>query len=264
MSSLLRMHGVCDSCRAPLDVAVDARGGSEAHRAEAHALLGDSYVLLPERRAQPLPDLSQTLADVSGGGVLAAASNHEQLRTLSRLLELSDLLNERAPTANCGVPLCEDCASNVLREMQRRLEEAHAERELLHTASAELLAGADDEEEETDADGDEAHAAAAAKGALSEEEFALERAAQAEEEERLRAAIAAANSERDALDAELARLNVSDLSAPQALRAPTPSRTHTPHVAPSQEEWTAQKAEEAERHSAINRSALAQQARALR
>ena len=272
-SNMLRMHGVCDSCRAPLDVVV-SRGGPESRtHPEAHAYanrLGDSYVMLPEKRANgEVPDLSQTLSDVSSGGVLAAASNHEQLRTLSRLLELSDLLNEKVPEANCGVPLCEDCASNVLRELQRRLEEAHAEREMLHTASAELLAGADDEEDaDEDASSFELKGGSAPEGRrsdgpLTEEEFARERAVQAEEEEQLRAAIAAAKSEATALDAELARLNVSDTSAIHTDPEHSHPHSHhplTPHTSHrSQEEWTAQKAAEAERHSAINRTALAQQ-----
>ena len=85
-------YGVCDRCREPLDAHLaNARGGPEAS-----ALLGDSYVLLPEKRRGALPDLSQTIADVSGAGaVLAAASMHEQLRTVTRLLNLSDQMHER-------------------------------------------------------------------------------------------------------------------------------------------------------------------------
>lgn len=232
------MLGVCDRCRSPLDIAVaGAHSGGEAS-----ALLGDSYVLLPEKRRSALPDLSATLTDVQGAGVLAAASMHEQLRTVQRLLELSDLMHEKAPSTGCGVPLCDDCASGVLNELQRRLEEAHAERELLHTASADLLAG-DDIDDDGGADAsweagapaksDDAAAATKGKGssreqALSAEAFARERAAQVEEEARLRGTLDAAVSEQAALADELRRL---------------------------QEEWEGQRAAEEERHRLINRAA---------
>ena len=236
------MLGVCDRCRSPLDVAINTgkRGGPEA---STH--LGDSYVVLPERRRSALPDLSQTVGP-GHASMLPAASMHEQLRTVSRLLELSDLMHDKAPRAGCGVPLCDDCASSVLHELQRRLEEAHAERERLHTASAELLAGEDLDDFEEDDDDDAVARAPAADAAaptssgksarreepLSPEDFAREREAQREEEARLRAALAAATAERAGLADELARLN---------------------------EEWTAQKAAEETRHSAINRASYARQ-----
>lgn len=230
------MLGTCDRCRSPLDVDINAggyRGGPEAS-----ALQGDSYVLLPERRRSlALPDLSQTLADVSGSG-FAPASTHELLRTKSRLLELSELLHDKAPSTGCGVPLCEDCATTVLNDLQQRLAQAHAEGERLRAGAADLLAGEDLEDLPDDDDGSSgAPAQTSGKSArrddvLSAEEFAREREAQREEEARMRAALASASQERAALTDELARLK---------------------------EEWAAQQAAEEERHAAINKASLARQ-----
>ena len=55
---------------------------------------------------------------------LAAASLHEQLRMVARLVELSTDTQRSSPSV--GVPLCEDCAAGVLHELQRRLEEAQS------------------------------------------------------------------------------------------------------------------------------------------
>jgi beclin 1 len=151
---------------------------------------------------------------------LAAASLHEQLRMVARLVELSTDNQRSSPSV--GVPLCEDCASGVLHELQRRLEEAHAERELLRTASAELLVG-----EEMMSDDHNA-----ADSTTEDAEFAREREAQAAEEARLRAALASAKDERKGLSQELARLR---------------------------EERVAQMEAEEERHAVINRAVLARQ-----
>lgn len=118
--------------------------------------------------------------------MLQATSMHEQLRTVGRLLDLS----ERAKPVEVGVPLCEDCASGVLRELQRRLEEAHSEKQLLQAAFAELEVG-----EEEDANED-----------FSDEAFAREAELQEREETELRAALGAARREREALRDELSRL----------------------------------------------------------
>ena len=196
------LGGVCDRCRAPLDVRQSK--GSDAN------LLGDSFVVLDptapqqqQRRRQSLPDLSQTLLGATGDVVLAAASMHEQLRTVSRLLELSELLHDKAPSAQCGVPLCEDCANGVLQELQRRLEDAHAEREALRAASAELYAG---EPSELGADAAPTASGADVETALSAAEFEKERAAQREEEAQLRSALEEARRERLGLHEELERL----------------------------------------------------------
>ena len=111
---------------------------------------------------------------------------HEQLRTVRRLLDLS----ERANPLECGVPLCDDCASGVLRELQRRLEEAHREKLLLQTAFAELEVGEEDDGNEEFIDG----------------AFEREVEAQRQEEVELRTALAASQRERTALREELDRL----------------------------------------------------------
>ena len=139
---------------------------------------------------------------------------------VARLVELSTDNQRSSPSV--GVPLCEDCASGVLHELQRRLEEAHAERELLRTASAELLVG-----EEMMSDDHNA-----ADSTTEDAEFAREREAQAAEEARLRAALASAKDERKGLSQELARLR---------------------------EERVAQMEAEEERHAVINRAVLARQ-----
>ena len=85
---------------------------------------------------------------------LPATSMHEQLHAVSRLLELS----ERCDAIECGVPLCEECASSVLRELQRRLEAGHDEREKLQAAFAELEAGEDEASDASLSDAQFAHA----------------------------------------------------------------------------------------------------------
>ena len=141
--------------------------------------MGESFVVLPQQLSEPEDGLPR------GGQVLQATSMHEQLRTVGRLLELSEACDE------CGVPLCEDCASGVLRELQRQLEEAHAEREVMQSAFAELEAGDEDvAEDET----------------LSEADFERELQAMRREEDELRAALEAAKREREALREEAGRL----------------------------------------------------------
>ena len=49
---------------------------------------------------------------------LAAASLHEQLRMVARLVELSTDNQRSSPSV--GVPLCEDCASGVVQSDCRR------------------------------------------------------------------------------------------------------------------------------------------------
>ena len=86
---------------------------------------------------------------IGGGQVLQAASMHEQLRTVGRLLELSERCNDLsamvdgdAVARRCtGVPLCYDCAIGVLQELERRLKEVHDERGLMQRAFAELESG---------------------------------------------------------------------------------------------------------------------------
>ena len=114
---------------------------------------------------------------------------HEQLRTVGRLLDLS----ERAKPIECGVPLCDDCASGVLRELQRRLEEAHAEKQLLQAAFAEIEVGEEDDANEAP---------------FTDESFAREVEAQEREEAELRTSLSAAKSEREELRKELKRLQV--------------------------------------------------------
>ena len=172
------MRATCQHCRVAIDVTDGTSSPRQPHRRAGH--LGESFVVLP----QPL---SQQQSDglPRGGQVLQATSMHEQLRTVGRLLELSESCDE------CGVPLCEDCASGVLRELQRQLEEAHGEREVMQTAFAELEAGDEDvAEDET----------------LSEADFEREMQAMRREEGELRAALEAAKREREALSEEAERL----------------------------------------------------------
>jgi len=177
----------CQRCRQPL-VAWGAAGSL------GRGLLGESYVVLPQSRrpstgSGALPDsLNESLARPSAAydGVLQASSIHEQLRTVDRLVGLA----ERCAAVPCGVPLCEECASGVLRELNRRLDEAHVERDLLQAAFAEIEAG----------DGD------ALCEPLGEAESEAEGAARAREMAELRASLAAAKRERAALVAEAARL----------------------------------------------------------
>jgi beclin 1 len=196
------MLGVCDRCRGPLVVVADASASGNASAAGASAPLGDSYVVLPERArgssSGPLPDLSQTLVEGEHRGLLAPASRHEELRTVNRLLELSDVLHDKAPSSACGVPLCQDCASGVLRLLQQQLEDAHEEQKALKEAERDLIAGDDDATVSDGTDPDEAP--------LSVEEFAREVEAQRAEEEALVAELAAAQREREALAVELERL----------------------------------------------------------
>lgn len=208
------LHTACDRCRAPIATPHVPPGTRAGHSAD----LGDSYVVLPadKRRSAALPDLSQTLRP--GESLLQPTSMHEQLRTVSRLVELSETLHETAPVS-CGAPLCEDCASGVLRELQRRLEEAHTERELLQKAFGELEAG----EEEA---GDDV---------LSEAEFEREREVQRREAAELRTALEAARQERDGLQAELLKLKGQQESQREQVRAcllPTFLHTRPSHLCP--------------------------------
>jgi len=187
------MSALCDRCRAPLALSSGASGSDQSPT--------NSYVVLDQRRGggagassaggqqHPLPELGSSPASGSVD-MVQAATMHESLRTVSRLLELSELLHEKAPSVTCGVPLCEDCAHGVVGELQRRLEEAHAEREMLETAFAELEAGEEDAEDDV----------------LSDADYEREREAQRAEEEQLRAQVAAAKAERSALGDELQRL----------------------------------------------------------
>ena len=177
MSSAWRV--ACQHCRVPIDVS-DGTSSPRQPRRRAAPALGESFVVLPQQLSQPEQD-----GLPRGGQVLQATSMHEQLRTVNRLLELSEACDEY------GVPLCEDCASGVLRELQRQLEEAHAEREVMQTTFAELEAGDEDvAEDET----------------LSEADFGRELQAMRCEEGELRAALEAARREREALRDEAARL----------------------------------------------------------
>ena len=172
------MRITCQHCRVPIDVSDGSSSPRQTHRRAAPAM-GESFVVLPQQLSEPEDGLPR------GGQVLQATSMHEQLRTVGRLLELSEACDE------CGVPLCEDCASGVLRELQRQLEEAHAEREVMQSAFAELEAGDEDvAEDET----------------LSEADFERELQAMRREEDELRAALEAAKREREALREEAARL----------------------------------------------------------
>ena len=111
---------LCAHCHHSLDEC----DKSPAHSRLPHAALGGSYVVLPQRNTVQ-PQLSQDLG--RSDAILQATSMHEQLRTVGRILELS----EGCDPLECGVPLCEECASSVLRELQRQLEEVHWEREML-------------------------------------------------------------------------------------------------------------------------------------
>ena len=162
-------------------------GGEPAGRP---SILGESYVVLPQSHRAAVAELGEglslSLSRGRQGAVLQASSIHEQLRTVDRLVGLA----ERCAAVPCGVPLCEECASAVLRELNRRLHEAQAERESLQAAFAEIEAGEAELEHEP----------------LSEEECAAQRAARAREVEELHASLAAAKRERAALLAEASRL----------------------------------------------------------
>ena len=135
-----------------------------------------------------LPELTDQVGRASA--MLHATSIHEQLRTVGRLLELS----ERCDPVECGVPLCEECASGVLRELQRRLEEADEEREMLQSAFAELEAGEEDGDDDSESEiGNDAG-------------FEALLAKQQREVSELRAALAAAKREKEALAEEANRL----------------------------------------------------------
>ncbi|EOD30086.1 hypothetical protein EMIHUDRAFT_99559 [Emiliania huxleyi CCMP1516] len=172
----------CQRCRQPLLEASPGPGG------RGLAPLGESYVVLPQsRRASALhASLNESLSQPVGGGVLQASSIHDQLQTVDRLVGLA----ERCASLPCGVPLCEDCASGVVRDLNARLRDAREERDRLQAAFAELEAG----------DGGPSH------GALSDAEFAAEEAARELEVSELRAALASARRERSALADEAVRL----------------------------------------------------------
>mmetsp|Transcript_34528 Transcript_34528/g.108436 ORF Transcript_34528/g.108436 Transcript_34528/m.108436 type:complete len:509 (+) Transcript_34528:22-1548(+) len=172
----------CQRCRQPLLEASPGPGG------RGLAPLGESYVVLPQsRRASALhASLNESLSQPVGGGVLQASSIHDQLQTVDRLFGLA----ERCASLPCGVPLCEDCASGVVRDLNARLRDARLERDRLQAAFAELEAG----------DGGPSH------GALSDAEFAAEEAARELEVSELRAALASARRERSALADEAVRL----------------------------------------------------------
>jgi beclin 1 len=182
----------CDRCRNPLVAAVAA--ASSGRLGADGSLLADSYVVLPQhekrRSSQPLDLTPLRPTSPSHSSVHQATSMHEHLRTVERLLELSDKLREQAPATTAGVPLCEECAPSVLAGLQRKLEDAHHTREMMQRAFAELEAG----EEQS------------AEDMLSDAEHERERVAQQQEEETLRAAIASAQEERAALRDELERL----------------------------------------------------------
>ena len=172
----------CQRCRQPLLEASPGPGG------RGLAPLGESYVVLPQsRRASALhASLNESLSQPVGGGVLQASSIHDQLQTVDRLVGLA----ERCASLPCGVPLCEDCASGVVRDLNARLRDAREERDRLQAAFAELEAG----------DGGPSH------GALSDAEFAAEEAARELVVSELRAALASARRERSALADEAVRL----------------------------------------------------------
>lgn len=182
----------CQRCRQPLLQDAWAHDGA----ALRPALLGESYVVLPQSRrpaALGLPRAPPPSAPAGRGPALQASSIHEQLRTVDRLVGLAD----RCASVPCGVPLCEECAAGVLRELDRRLHEARAERETLRAAFAEIEAG----------DGE-----AVGEGP-SEAEEAAERASRARELAELRASLAAARRERGALAAEATRLRAAQAAS---------------------------------------------------
>jgi beclin 1 len=180
----------CQRCRQPLLLDAWAHDGAPLRP----ALLGESYVVLPQARRPEALDLPRAPPAPAGRGpALQASSIHEQLRTVDRLVGLAD----RCASVPCGMPLCEECAAGVLRELDRRLHEARAEREMLQAAFAEIEAG----------DGE------AVGEPPSEAEEAAERAAQAREVAELRASLAAARRERAALAAEAARLRAAQAAS---------------------------------------------------
>jgi len=186
---------LCQHCRQSIEVSDAGSGGGsprQPSRRHGHGpAMGESFVVLPQSLSQQpggtaLPAVQGELPR-GGGQVLNATSMHEQLRTVGRLLELAEVCED----VECGVPLCEDCASGTLRELQRKLEEAHAEREAMERAFADLEAGDEDVGED---------------GLLSEADFEREVQVMKREEGELRAALETARREREALQQEAERL----------------------------------------------------------
>ncbi len=158
-----------------------------------------------------LKDLSETvLINDPGADLVAPASRSEELKTVRRLLQLSERLHDEAPAASTGVPLCQDCASGVLRLLTQKLEEAHEEREKMEAAMAELYAGEAAEPPDVSAaaggGGGGGGGGEETDAPLSEAEFARERKAQQAEADALKAELAAAEQERAGLREEFARL----------------------------------------------------------
>ena len=114
---------------------------------------------------------------------------HDQQRTLENLRYLA----EKCKHVPSGVPLCNECANTLLAQMQKRLHDAHTERELLQQSFAELYLSDD-------------FAVDAQSEAEMERDFQAECAANTEEEAKLRAAITSARREKEALVREAARL----------------------------------------------------------
>ena len=182
----------CESCRAPLVASVRRSAGSHGQGTSAGgsppdaSLLAESLVLVPpDSKAQP------QVQDAWQAASLQPTSLHEQLRTVGRLVQLAETLDEKAPNAGCGVPLCDNCAKGVLGELKRQVDEARAHHELYKQAFVELAAGEDDVGEEPLA---------------SDEDYERERRAQRQEEERLQEAIAKAKQDRSTMREELTRL----------------------------------------------------------
>ena len=198
------MAFACQHCRKSLEVSEHVAHQGAPHAASA---LGESFVVLPQpaagdtsRRDRAASHAGSMLPDglgIGGGQVLQAASMHEQLRTVGRLLELSERCNDLsamvdgdAVARRCtGVPLCYDCAIGVLQELERRLKEVHDERSLMQRAFAELESGGE-----------------LLLDAASDGEIESEIEAQLLEKAGLRQMIAAARRESEALQQEAARL----------------------------------------------------------
>ena len=122
----------CQHCRKSLEVSDQ---GTHRGAPQTATALGESFVVLPQPASADASNRAQAgsmLADglgLGGGQVLQAASMHEQLRTVGRLLDLSErcnalsaLVDGDASAARCtGVPLCHDCAIGVLQELGHRL-----------------------------------------------------------------------------------------------------------------------------------------------
>ena len=218
----------CSRCRGPIDVSVSV-SPSATGAARPDANLGDSYVVLSNKKqpgvdgsttankagapssslgaasaaAATLPDMSHTLAGGASGDGDFGAPWSEQLRTVSRLMDLSERMDHDAPAAACGVPLCQECGRGMLLLLQQQLEDAHMEREALQAASAELYAG----EAGTGGGGGAGGAAAADEAVpLSAAESDREREAQRREEAALREELAKAEAERDGLRQALSNL----------------------------------------------------------